>query len=120
MKEILTILELFRDGNINDNTLKKIKIFRELKANNIIPIEIRTEHVINILEKFLIEEIDSKQLLIWVNIIWFSGFFEYKSEDMDSISCVMNELEEIDEDESKISFYNIKRYLFALQNNIEI
>ncbi|MDQ2087475.1 hypothetical protein RBH29_13670 [Herbivorax sp. ANBcel31] len=64
--------------------------------------------------------ISKQNLLDWVNTVWFSGLFEYCDENCDCIASVMNELEEIDEDGREITYDKIKKYIYALENNIEI
>lgn len=120
MMKNIEILKSFRDGVINDTIMNHLQEMKNIKLDNFTPLEIRLDHIINILEKFLSGKIDKNKLLIWVNTIWFSDYYDYKTEQMDSISSVINELEELDEDESKISSNKIKDYIHALQNNIEI
>ncbi|KAF1084283.1 hypothetical protein SPSYN_02687 [Sporotomaculum syntrophicum] len=84
------------------------------------PVEICNNHVIILLENFKKGNISKHTLLDWVNTVWFSGLFEYCDENCDSIASVMNELEEIDENGKELTYEKIKRYIYALKNNIEI
>ena len=84
------------------------------------PVEIRTEHIINVLKKYNSLSITKEVLLDWINIIWFSELFEYNDEQADSISSVMNELKGVNEDISKLSEENIIKYIDALSKNKEL
>ena len=110
----------FRDALISKEELQK-NVGHDLVSQKIdTPIEIRIEHLLNVIKKFQKNEMNKQQLLDWVNAIWFTELYEYCDEHVDSIASVMNELEEIDEDENKASSDNIERYIKALENNTEV
>jgi hypothetical protein len=114
------LLEEFRDLKIDKDKLTQLL---PLELKEIIldkPIEICSNHIILLLENFEKGNISKHVLLDWVNIVWFSGLFEYCDENCDSIASVMNELEEIDEEGKELTNEKIKKYIHALKNNIEI
>lgn len=77
-------------------------------------------HLIHLLESYKINDIDTTFLLDWVNTVWFSEWFTYCDEQCNCIANVMNELEEIDEEGHELNPEKIKKYIFALENNLEI
>lgn len=83
------------------------------------PINITNQHVINMLEKFSKGLINDQELLDWVNVIWFSGWYEYQDEYAVCIASILNELEEIDEDGKELNTIKIEKFIEALKENRE-
>ena len=120
MKELNNVLERYKNFKISKGELLKL-VNQDLKTLKIKkPVEICTSDVIALLENYKQGKITNQDLLDWVNIIWFTDVYEYCDSQSDCIASVMNELEEVDEDIEKISSSNIKKYIEALKNNIEI
>ena len=113
-------LEKFRDLFITKDDLYR-SISKKIRMSPIEnPVEVCNIHLIQLLKKYQNGVIDEDRILDWVNIVWFSGFYEYCDENSDSIASVMNELEELDEGEAIISNERIEKYIHALECNIEI
>ena len=116
----ITILEQFRDLKIEKDILSQL-LPLELKNIPINkPVEVCNRHILLLLESYQKGDITKQRLLDWVNTVWFSGLFEYCDEHCDCIASVMNELEEIDEEGKELTDEKIKKYIHALENNIEV
>lgn len=109
------ILENFRDLIITKQELISSipEKLRRLPMNQ--PVEIRTDHVIKLLLDFKGQSLSEQTILEWVNIVWFSGWFEYSDLYSDSIASVLNELEEIDEEGKVLTLEKVELYLDALE-----
>lgn len=120
MIELRNILEKYKNVEISKGELLKLvgEDLSTLKLEK--PIEICTSDVIALLENYKHGKISDKDLLDWVNTIWFTDLYKYCDSEADSIASVMNELEEADEDIEKIALSRIKKYIEALKNNIEL
>lgn len=114
------LLEQFRDLKIDKSKLCGLlhKELKELLIDK--PIEICNNHLVVVLENYQTGNISKQMVLDWVNIVWFSGLFEYCDEFCDCIASVMNELEEIDEDGKQLTNERVNEFIHALKNNIEI
>lgn len=93
-------------GNLHAVTLEK-------------PVTVFNTDVINVLKAVRIDKITLNQLLDWVNTIWFTELFEYDDEYSDSIASVLDKLEDLDEDNRKLTKSDIDKYIDALSTNNE-
>ena len=114
----VNILERFRDLKIDKDTLSQLLPLELINIDE--PVEVCNKHILFLLESFQKGDITKQRLLDWVNTVWFSGLFEYCDEYCDCIASVMNELEESDEEGKGLTDEKIKKYMHALENNIEI
>ncbi|AEK19819.1 hypothetical protein [Methanococcus maripaludis] len=110
----------FRDLIISKKELLEAIPFNPPKEYRGDRVEISTDHVIHILEKYKTGEVSKTQILDWVNTIWFSEWYDYCEIYSDSIASVMDELEELDEEGTDLTVETVDRYIYALQNNIEV
>ena len=120
MNELLEALEKYRKLEISKEELLILsgQDLKSLKVDK--PIEICSSDVINLLEKYICGDISTRNLLEWVNIIWFTDLFVYCDSQNECIASVMNELEEADEDISVLSSKRLMRYIEALKCNYSI
>lgn len=84
------------------------------------PIIVNHTDVIYILERYKSNEISVRDLVDWVNVVWFTDLFDYAERYQDSIASVMTELEELDEEGQELTSEKIDMYIDALQNNREV
>lgn len=84
------------------------------------PVIVCNRHLINLLVSLKNNDIDELYVLDWVNIVWFKGWFTYCDEGEECIARIMNELEEIDEEGHGLTPEKVQKYIFALENNIEL
>lgn len=84
------------------------------------PEKVFATDVINLLSFYRENKISLKQLLDWVNTIWFTELFEYDDNQCDSIASVLNKLEELDEEGNCLTKSDIDLYIDALSKNAEI
>lgn len=108
-------LEQFRDEKIS-----KKELHEKFNTTNIKPIMVDKTHLINILKLYEIGKINQNELVEWVNIIWFSDFYEYKPNESSSIASVMSKLEELDENKSVLSSEQVNYYIEILNRNEEL
>ncbi len=120
MNSVKGILEKFRDLILTKNELDTLLLIDHAEMRLDKPIEVCTNHLVELLSRYKNGYVSEQTILDWVNTIWFSGWFEYCDEQCDSIASVMNELEEIDEDGKCITPEKAELYIQALKNNIEI
>ena len=84
-------------------------------------IQIEPENVIVLLTKYKNNEIDKKRLLEWVNTVMFvDNLFVYNENFLFCLISVMAMLEELDEGDNELTDKVIEKYIYALENNIEI
>jgi hypothetical protein len=84
------------------------------------PVTICNTDVIDVLKAIRNDRITLNQLLDWVNTVWFTDLYEYDDEYSDSIASVLDKLEDLDEDDRKLTESDIKKYIDALSNNKEV
>jgi len=84
------------------------------------PVVVDSIDVIEVLRAFREKKISVEELIDWVNIVWFSDLFDYNDEQADSISSVMNRLEELDENKNALSNQDVDTYIEFLKNNKEV
>lgn len=116
----IQLLEQFRDLVIDKRTLIQLLSLERTKIETDKTIEVCNRHVLFLLESYQNGAISQQWLLEWVNTVWFSDQFDYCDEYCDCIASVMNELEEIDEDGKELTVEKLQKYIYALENNIEI
>ena len=75
------------------------------------------DDVIFLLNQFREGKIALSRLLEWVDVIWFTDLFAYKSKYSDCISSIMPYLEEADEDGGELTTEVIDKYIDYLTNN---
>ena len=80
------------------------------------PIIIERSHLINVLKRFKQERITEEDLFDWIHFVWFSDFFTCADDDADSISGVVQLLEELEE-EGGLLPEEVEHCLYALENN---
>ncbi|KKG08750.1 hypothetical protein [Methanosarcina sp. 2.H.A.1B.4] len=109
----------FRDLIISNKELFESVPFNPPKEywNN--RVVVCSEHLIHLLEEYKAGKISKRDVLDWVNTIWFSEWYYYCEEYSDSIASVMDELEEIDEEGKELATEKAELYLYALRNNLE-
>ncbi len=117
MNELKEHLLKFRDLKISRSELFKV-IQSGLSVDE--PILISNIHLIKLLESYKSNIIDDSYLLDWVNTVWFSDWFYYSDEECDCIACILNELEEIDEEGHELNTEKVEKYIFALENNLQL
>jgi len=84
------------------------------------PATVFNTDVINALKAIRNGRISLNQLLDWVNTVWFTDLFEYDDEYADSIASVLDKLEDLDEDDRKLTESDIDMYIDALLKNKEV
>ncbi|MDQ2088239.1 hypothetical protein RBH29_17585 [Herbivorax sp. ANBcel31] len=115
-------LKEFRDLKIRKSEicdLDKIDIFNAIIDKGK-PVIIHPYNIIKLLNEFRENKLSEEHLLEWVNTIMFTDLFRYNDKFRDSIASVISELEEIDEEGKELTYDKIKKYIYALENNIEI
>ncbi len=112
------LLEKVRDLKIKKDDIPPFKYDEEsdLFEN---PVVIHRKHVINVLKRFKQEIIHQGDLFDWIHFVWFSDFFTCAHEDLECISSVIQELEELEE-EGDVMPEDIEHCLYALENNTEV
>ena len=66
-------------------------------------LQVSAKDVISAIDKYLCGDISKKQLVDWVNVLWFTDLFEYSDCEADSIASVMTVLESLDEADVSLS-----------------
>ncbi len=59
---------------------------------------VNADHVITAISKLLDGSISQQDLVVWINVIWFSDAFEFDESHTDSIVSVVDQLECLDEE----------------------
>ncbi|MHB1682271.1 MAG: hypothetical protein ACYCYO_05505 [Bacilli bacterium] len=113
-------LERFRNSIISRQELERTLQLDVYKYRTDDPVEVCNVHLINVLRQHQQRILSKERLIEWVNVIWFSGAFEYSDEHHDSLASVMNELEELDEGDIELTNNEIERYIFVLSTNSEV
>lgn len=116
MNNITNLLEKFRDMEITKDELNNIM----KSLDEVVKVEVFSIHLINLLKNYDLKLVDDSYLLDWVNTIWFSDWYFYNEDQCDSIASVMNELEELDEEGNELTREKIKKYICALEKNLEL
>lgn len=91
-----------------------------LEKNILQPEVVYTEDVIRLLKAFKESKISKQDILDWVNTIWFSEMYDYYDKQCDSISSILDKLEELDEHNDELSNATIDQYILLLQKNEEL
>lgn len=112
-------LELFRDLRISKSELLDQAPGRSLGFSMDKLVLVKNSNVIFLLDNFRQKKIEIEELIDWVNIIWFSEWYEYFDSHNDCIAAIMNELEVFDEGK-ELTDDLVCFYLNALENNIDI
>jgi hypothetical protein len=121
MSGLKILLEQYKKLQLSKETLlKELQTRKDEKVLNDQVVQIYARDVINILKQYQQKNVSQQQLIDWVNMIWFSDFYEYADEESDSIASVMDKLEELDETETSLSDSQINIFINALKNNEEI
>jgi len=111
----------FKDLQITKKELlRKLGIANLTKATTNEPLVIYTSDVIALLNAYASGKITCDQLIDWVNTVWFTDLFDYDDDQSDSIASVMSLLEELDEEDRKLTKSDIDIYISALEKNQEI
>ena len=85
-------------------------------------LQVSAKDVISAIDKYLCGDISKKQLVDWVNVLWFTDLFEYSDCEADSIASVMTVLESLDEADVSLSehdYLNMKECLYHNQEYTE-
>ena len=82
-------------------------------------VNVSVDDVIQAINYLLNKTIVIQQLVEWVNIIWFTDMFEYKTSEEDSIASVMSLLESLDEEDVSFSNEDYLKMIDSLKNNNE-
>lgn len=107
----------FKDMKINKATLQS-KLGEDLyNVENHVPVVVCTGDVVNAIYSFLDAKISVEQLVEWVNVIWFTGLYEYPDEETDSIISVLEVLETLDENNVTVSTEEYEAMIEALNAN---
>lgn len=114
----LEILEQYRDLKITKDKIESL-ISNEICDN---AVTVSSDHLIRLLTVYKHGKINLNKLIEWVNVVWFSDWFDYNDEQSDSIASVMTELEELDEEgkNKDLTLEKIEKYINALKNNLDI
>ncbi|HWP79911.1 MAG TPA: hypothetical protein VN446_04655 [Candidatus Acidoferrum sp.] len=113
-------LAMFKSFQISQKELSE-KLGGNLHAINLkSPVTVFNTDVINVLDAVRSCKITLNELLDWVNVIWFTELFEYDDEYSDSIASVLDKLEDLDEEDRKLSESGIEKCIDALSKNIEV
>ena len=108
-------LEQFRDFKITKSDLYgDDPDFLDLQVAMEQKVQILPYHIIALLEKYKAKEITEDQFADWINIIWFSDFFEYCDECNDCISSIVDELEEVNDGEPQLDCREIEKCIQKL------
>lgn len=97
------------------------KKLREVYGENLHQVEKATPElvyaadVVSAIERYLDHTITEKQLLEWVNILWFTELYEYEPGREDAIADVMTSLESIDEKEISFSEEQYREMIKSLR-----
>ena len=114
------LLEDFRDMRIFKTELYSKLNESLVEAWKDEPLTIYTDDVVKLLVSYRDGVLSFENMLDWVNVIWFSEFYDYDDIQCDSIASIMNILEELDEGYITLTNADIERYIAALQSNQEI
>lgn len=114
-----TILEKYKKFEIKKSQLQD-KLGQDLYNVEIeSPVEVRAEDVIQAIVKYSNNDINQQELLNWVNVIWFTDLFVYEEVHEDSISSVIEILEQLDESDFELTKEDWEKIIYCLRNNIE-
>ncbi len=104
----------------NKTTLKQLK---KQYGENLYNCEIKNpekvyaKNVIFLIEQYICGKTSTKELLDWVNVVWFTDLFEYNLAEEDAIASVMSALETLDEDDKSFSSEDFLEMIKALSDN---
>lgn len=117
MKGIKAALEQFKSLQITKADLQDQLGGDLYAAKSDKPMIVNASDVIFALRSFERKTLTLHRLLDWVNVLWFTDLYEYNHEQEEAIACVMDELEELDEEGRLLTSDRIECLVQALEKN---
>lgn len=114
-----TTLEKFKKFEISKKQLQNMLGQDLYNVETEILIEVLAEDVIQAIEMYIANNISQQELLDWVNVVWFTDLFFYEETHEDSISSVIEVLEQLDESELELTQKDWEQMVCCLQKNTE-
>lgn len=111
-------LEQFRDLQINKDQLfdlvpRNVQLIR--------PVLFDRFHIIHALRCLQNYHLTQQEFIDWVNVLWLKDtWFSFTENEGECIASIMNELEEFEDQETELAEEDIKKYIFALTNNLDV
>lgn len=109
--------EKFRDLEISKKELVKAVGFEVFKNKTKEIVEVKAEDILKTLEALKYGKLSLEEFMDWVDTVWYVSLYDFRKNEEEKISLVMNELEEVDIDINKISDKNIAKYVNILKSN---
>ena len=121
MINTIEVLQNYKNLKITRKQLRNIlgKNFTNAKLEEGDEVVVDNNDLIFVLQATKEGRISVPDLVDWVNVIWFSGLYDYSEKYSASMASVMAELEELDEYDYTLPPEQIDQYIAVLEKNEE-
>lgn len=96
MQDIKIFLEQYLRLELNrEDLLKHLGDRKYNDSSDLVCVTIAD--LMRVIQAALENQLNKKDLSLWIDFIWFSGYYDYRDNDQEAISQIMNDLEDVEQ-----------------------